>query len=322
LPTVRNLTRPGIRDPATPLHCEDHVFHMMDSADSRTLTMGKQPQAEVVYTNRYNLDMSFKKAYIDMFEDIYRFRALIWQYIRRDFVASYRGTFLGFIWKLILPLVPISVYIFLQLLGIFTTATGMNKALYVACGMTFWSLWAESLSVTLDCLSRQSSMIKKMKVPLIIVYITSIGQILFDTLTRMALVIALLIIYGQTFHWTWIALPVIALPCLVFGFALGVLLSFFAVFTKDVKNVVSIIIRYGLFASAVIFALPMDNPIVERVALCNPMFHLVDGTRNLLVTGTLTYPVYWTFCSIVGVALCLLALKKASSMEERLVWAL
>jgi ABC-type polysaccharide/polyol phosphate export permease len=122
--------------------------------------------------------------------------------------------------------------------------------------------------------------------------------------------------------WTWIALPVLALPCLMFGFSLGVFLSFFAVFTQDVKNVVSIVIRYGLFGSAVIFALPMQNETVSRVVLCNPMYHLVNGTRNLVVTGELTHPMRWALCVAIAFLLCLLALKKASSMEERLIWAL
>lgn len=276
---------------------------------------------EVFYTPDYKLRVSFRTAARTLAKDVYHFRALVWQYVRRDFVASYRGTFLGFFWKLILPLVPISVYIALHLLGVFSAATAMPRPLYVAVGLTLWELWAQTLLVCLNRLNSESSLLKKVRVPLSVVYLTGIGQILFDSLVRMGLLAVLLVIFEIPFSWSWLLLPILVLPLFLFGAGLGIFLSFFAVFSRDVNNVTTVVIRYGLFASAVIFPLPMQGTIGTAVRL-NPLYHLVDGTRTLLVRQTLPHPLAYGICLIAALGIFLLAAKKTCSMEERLVWAL
>ena len=123
------------------------------------------------------------------------------------------------------------------------------------------------------------------------------------------------------FSPSWLLIPVIALPLLIFGAGIGILFSFFAVFSKDVHNVTTVLIRYGLFASAVIFPLPMDGAIGTIIGF-NPMYHMVDGTRHLLVGQPLPHPLAYTVCVLAGLLVFLFAIKKTCSMEERLVWAL
>ncbi len=283
--------------------------------------MVSKDSQEIVYTSGYGRNLGYVAAYSQLLRDLYHFRGLIWQYIRRDFVASYRGTALGVLWRIIMPLVPPSVYIFLHLLGVFRAGTGMPRALYVVAGISFWDLWATTISVTLNRLSSQAAMVKKAKVPLIVVYVTGIGQILFDAMVRFTLLVILLLAFGMPFHWTWLAIPLLAAPFVIFGFGLGVFLSFFAAFTKDVSNAVVIVIRYGLFASAVIFPLPMKG-IVGRVILYNPMYHLIENTRHLIVFGRLVTPQSYWICLIIAFIIFVFTMKKTCSLEERLVSAI
>jgi len=275
----------------------------------------------VVYTNRYRLNLTYREAYSLLLRDVYHFRSLIWQYFRRDFVSSYRGTFLGVLWRIILPLVPASVYIVLQHLGVFSEVVDMPRALYVASGLAFWTLWSSSLSVTMNRPDSQSYLIKKVKVPLAVVYLTGMGQVLFDFALQMGLVIVLMLAYRTGLGWNWLLLPVLFLPVAMFGFGLGLLLSFFNPFVRDLKNVVVIILRYGLFASAVVFPLPMHGW-VRLVVTANPMYHFIEGSRQILVRGDLNHPVAYFAWTTAAFAILAFALKKIYSVEHRLVAAL
>ncbi len=42
--------------------------------------------------------------------DFWSYRTLIWNFARRDLKTRYRGTFLGWIWSLVLPLATLMVY--------------------------------------------------------------------------------------------------------------------------------------------------------------------------------------------------------------------
>lgn len=283
--------------------------------------MSSEEQSEVVYTNRHNLNVPFRQAYSRLFREAYHFRALIWQYLRRDFVASYRGTVLGFLWRIILPLVPMSVYVLLYFVGVFRRGVGMPRTLYVVIGMTFWLLWTNSLSVSMNRVSGQATLLKRVKLPMIVVYLTGLGPILFDLLLHLLLTVVLLLVFGMPFRWTWFLLPVLAMPVFICGVGLGVLLSFFAVFLKDLRNIVLVLIRYGLFASAVIFPLPTTGK-AGIVLAVNPMYHLIENSRNLIVYGTMAGWRAYLVCVAVGVCICLYAVKKITTMEDRLSWAL
>lgn len=292
------------------------------SAPDISATMGgNEETGTAFYTNRYKLNLSSAEAARQIVHNISHYRTLIWQYIRRDFVASYKGSILGVLWKFILPLVPMSVYIWLHVLGVFRADVGMPRAIYVVAGLTFWELWAGSLQLSLNRLQAESNLIKKVRVPLIVVYLTGLGQLLFDTSVRLVLLIVLLLAFSIQPSWSWLLLPVLVAPLLLLGMGLGILLSFFAVFTQDVRNIVTILVRYGMFVSAVIFPLPMDG-FVGSVILANPLYHLVNGSRSVLVHGTLPSAGSYALCVAASVVICLFAFKKTCSMEERLAWAL
>ena len=283
--------------------------------------MWTEEQQEVVYSNRYNLNVGFRQAYSRLFHEAYHFRTLIWQYIRRDFVASYRGTMLGFLWRVILPLVPVSVYILLYLAGVFSRGVGMPRTLYVVIGMTLWLLWTNSLSVTMNRFSAEANLLKRVKLPMIVVYLTGLGPILFDLMLHLALMVVLLLAFRIPFQWTWLLLPVLMVPIFLFGTGLGILLSFFAVFLKDLKNIVTVATRYGLFASCVIFPLPKTGK-AGIVLVLNPMYHLIENTRQLVVNGRMDGWHGYLAVVVLGVLICLYAVKKIVTMEDRLSWAL
>jgi len=127
--------------------------------------------------------------------------------------------------------------------------------------------------------------------------------------------------FNIQFAWGWLLLPVLGLPFVIFGFGLGILLSFFSVFSSDVKNITTIVIRYGLFLSAVIFPLPTAG-FVGAIVACNPLYHMIENTRNLLVHGFLPNPTGYSACIALAAGVFLFALKKTCAMENRLVWAL
>jgi lipopolysaccharide transport system permease protein len=220
-----------------------------------------------------------------------------------------------------MPLVPMSVYVLLHVLGVFRSWTGMPRVLYVVAGMSFWTLWSDIVSVSVARLNNEVEMVKRLRAPLIVIYLTGVGQVLFDTMVRLALLVTLLVCFGAGFGWQWLMLPVLLLPLFAFGLGLGILLSFFAVFTRDVNNAVAIVLRYGVFLSGVIFPLPAMGTIGKVVQL-NPMFHMVDGARSLVVNGYM--PNVWAYClcAAISVCICIFALNKSYSMHQRLAWAL
>jgi len=114
-------------------------------------------------------------------------------------------------------------------------------------------------------------------------------------------------------HWGWLPLviPVLFLTALAFA-SVGLL------FTSIVPSIDHMTLPFFLFimpmafASSTYFPLP-DNAILDAVVLLNPLHHLSEGLRDLLIDGRLTGHIP------IASGLCLLTLLALVPLDMRLL---
>lgn len=107
-----------------------------------------------------------------------------------------------------------------------------------------------------------------------------------------------------TLHWLWLpaAIPLIFLAALSFS-AIGLY------FTAIIPSIDHMSLPFFLvimpigFASSTYFPLP-DLPWLTAIAQANPLHHLAEGLRGLLLHGTVT----WHLAAATGLCLLLLAM--------------
>lgn len=105
-------------------------------------------------------------------------------------------------------------------------------------------------------------------------------------------------------HWIWlpVVLPLLFLAALAFS-AIGLL------FTATLPSMDHMGLPFFLvimplgFASSTYFPLP-DLPVLAQIVQANPLHHLAEGLRSLLISGTPT----WHLASAAGLCLLLLAI--------------
>ncbi len=276
-----------------------------------------KPLKTEIYTSNHRLKSSFIEVYNFYIHSLLKYKKFMWANFLKNFKASYEQSFLRFFWKLTLPLVPVGVYVILQMIGVLKGSTNMPKVLYVVIGMTFWQLFTSSLQAVISSPIKDSAMLKKMNLPFILFYISNLGEVIFDFLIRIGLVVILFFILGVDFNFWWLALPFMSIPFIVSALALGIFISFFSVFFGDIKNIVDIVVRYGLFASGVIFPLPASLSFSFYLKL-NPLYIYIENLRSLVVFGSISdFGPFWIANSVVFI-FCLFVLKKLYSIEARL----
>src|SRR5688572_27430079 len=117
----------------------------------------------VYYSNLYRNNPGFREVYSYYMNAFTQYKKFMWVSFLTNFKASYRQSFLGIIWKIILPLVPVVVYVILQLLGLLRQNSSMAPALYVVIGMTFWQLFASSILTIMASSTKDRAVLKKNK---------------------------------------------------------------------------------------------------------------------------------------------------------------
>lgn len=271
----------------------------------------------IKYDRTYRLNASLSHVCRFYFSAVLNYRVFIWANFLKYFKATHRQSYFQLLWKILLPLIPVSVYLVMQLLGFLKSSKEMPAALFVIIGMTFWQLFSSSLSLTMNAPDKERALLKKVNLPFLLFYISSLGEVIFDYLIRLFLIWALLIYYKVPFSFNWILLPFFLIPFLLFGAGLGIFLSFFSIFYKDVKNLAELFLRYGLFASGVLFPITGEGEWVSILQM-NPLLILIDNFRSLLVFSSFSNTNHLSLTSAFIVLFILYTFKKLYSLEPRL----
>jgi lipopolysaccharide transport system permease protein len=95
---------------------------------------------EIIKPSSSLLDLNLK--------EIWRYRDLLFLFVRRDFVSVYKQTILGPLWFIIQPIFTTFVFtvVFGQLASIPTD--GLPQVLFYLCGITCWNYFAECITKT------------------------------------------------------------------------------------------------------------------------------------------------------------------------------
>jgi len=230
------------------------------------------------------MDKSALGAIAALIREIWTYRSHIAVVFSGDFRSSYRGTVLGIFWNFILPLLPVSVYIMLVNLKVFPQYEGLEPAVYISLNVSLWLLFTGVITRPMLMVRQRTQDAMKTAIPLTAAISASFGQLCFDTLVRLALVVTLVVAFGQVPqpHLPYLALTV--MTGLVFCFSLGLILSIFDMIYPDIDRITTIILQYGIFLSGVIFPVSTLGPL-SVLENYNPFNVFIKSARDFLFFG-------------------------------------
>jgi len=245
----------------------------------------------------------------------------IWEAFKRNFRSNYAETVLGIGWSLILPLVPIGVYVLLASMRVVTRAEDIPFVLYICIGVTVYGMATGPIQDTIGAIRGEGALLSKTNVGVITVVLSRFGQLVWDTLVRLVAIIAIMAWIGVTPSWGAVLTLLVVIPLFVLALSLGLICGILNTVAKDVANIVGIIIRYGFFFSSVIFPMPTEGTLA-KILLFNPFNTYVVEVRNLLVKGRIENLELFLITSVVSFAIFLFAAIALRRSEARLRSAL
>jgi lipopolysaccharide transport system permease protein len=269
----------------------------------------------------YQPDNSLKNGYVNIFVEIVREikknQWLILQLFKRDLLATYKQSFIGIFWVIILPLVSVLTFVVLNHSGIFTIdRLDVPYPLFAIWGLTFWQTFSTGLLAAANALVKAGSMVVKINFSKKALVIASAGQALIPLATLTALALLLSFIYGYL-PSPWILLvPVLAIPLLVMVLGLGLILSLLNGIIRDIGNVLSMLITFLLFLTPILYPLPKEGGFA-RISSLNPLYYLINLPRDLILFGTSTNWTGFIWSSITALLVFLLCLVAFHLTETR-----
>src|SRR5574341_6320 len=260
----------------------------------------------------YEPDNSLKKGYLSVFSEIFRElrdnRWLTYQLFKRDFFATYKQSLFGVFWAFILPIVSVSTFIVLNRSGLFSIGDiNVPYPIYAVLGMAFWQLFSTGLLGSSNALVKAGSMITQINFSKKSLVIASAGQSIVSFLIQFALAVFLFFMYGFAPSGAILLVPLIIIPILFLTLGLGFILSLVNGIMRDIGNVMGLLMTFLMFLTPVLYAKPKIG-ILMHMTKYNPLYYMVSGSRDLVLTGTISEPEGFfitVFSSFVTFFICL-----------------
>lgn len=222
-------------------------------------------------------------------------KALTLQFIRRQVDTRHRGSYLGVIWVLLLPLMMMGLYTFVfgvifngsfkvaDATGAIIEYRGASYALGVFLSLSIFQFFSECLAGSPTIIVGNANYVKKVVFPLEILPLAVVGAATWNFLITMGLVVVGMFALGVAPAAQACWFPVIIAPLILL--ALGVTWFFAAlgVFLRDVAQVMGFVSMVLMYASAVFYSSSMIPGGYMRFLAWNPLLHILENSRRVLI---------------------------------------
>ena len=224
-----------------------------------------------------------------MLRDMMISRELAWRLLVRNISSRYRHTFLGYVWAFLPPIMTAGVFVFLQKAGYFTVGqTQVPYAVFVLAGLILWQAFADAVQAPLRLVQQSHSILTKVNFPREALVLAGMGEVLFASLIRLALLMLASFWFGVGLPWTAIWFPFGVLVLIGMGIALGLLITPVAILYHDVGQALPFALYLWMFLTPVIYPIPATWP-GSLFALLNPVSPVLDTTRDWLFSSSPQY---------------------------------
>ena len=237
-------------------------------------------------SEKWDLVITANRGWFDVdLAGIWRYRDLIWLFIRRDFVANYVQTILGPIWFILQPLFSSLVYtiIFSKVARIPTD--GLPPFLFYMAGSIIWGYFATCFQNTSSTLTGNAGIFGKvyfprLSVPLATV-ISSLGKFLLNFMLFMGFLIYF--VYGteSLVQLTWYAffLPLMVLQLALLGLGCGIFISALSTKYRDISYLMGFGVQLWMYATPVVYPLSQVPQGYRTLYMLNPVAAIVEFFR-------------------------------------------
>ncbi len=229
--------------------------------------------------------------------DLWRYRDLLWMFVRRDFVAVYKQTILGPIWFFIQPLLTTLTFTII-FSGVAKMSTdGLPPMLFYLAGTTPWNYFATCLTKTSTTFKDNANLFGKVYFPRLITPLSIVVSTLIQfAIQFFTLVIALgwYLLQGADIHpnlsGILIGTPLLILMLGGLGLGCGVIISSLTTKYRDLAFLVTFGVQLAMYATPVVYPLAVA-PTEHRFWLeLNPIAGIIEAFRSLyLGAGTFSW---------------------------------
>jgi len=237
------------------------------------------------YDKEWDLVIEGSTSLFDInFKDLWRYRDLLYLFVKRDFISFYKQTILGPLWFFLQPLFTtiIFTFIFGKLAGISTD--GLPQPLFYLAGITAWNYFADCLTKTSTVFKDNAQIFGKVYFPRLILPLSLVVSNLVRFGVQMLLFFGMMsyyVVVGTTFapNWVIIIFPILVLLMAMLGLGLGLIITALTTKYRDLAFLITFGVQLLMYTTTVIYPLSAAPERFKKIIEMNPMTGILEALR-------------------------------------------
>ncbi len=240
-----------------------------------------------------------------LFKELYAYREMIFNLVKRDLKGRYKGSVLGFLWTFLNPLLQLVVYTIVFSMVMIAPIEEYYLFLFVA--LVPWIMFATSVSGGCSCIRAQQDMVKKIYFPREVLPISYVTSQLVNMVLSFLVVFLVLLLAGKGLDpYALLFLPIIVLVEYLLAMGFCMIFSALTVYLRDLEYLLGIFILAWQFLSPIMYDISMVPEEIMPIFEINPMTPVIIAYRDILFYQKAPELSTLTSASVFGIVIVVL----------------
>lgn len=227
-----------------------------------------------------------KRKFVTTYNDILRYKDLLFFLILRDIKVLYKQTILGFGWAILQPFLTMIVFsiIFGKLAKI--PSEGIPYPIFNYTGLLPWTYFSTVIIRSTQSLVNNKTLITKAYFPRVFLPLAPAFSKLLDFLIAFLMLVLMMVYYHIFPSLNILFLPYLVILMMLFATGAGMWLSALAIQYRDINFAINFIVRLLMYAAPVVWPVSLIPSRYRLLYGLYPMGGVIEGFRAALLNKT------------------------------------
>ncbi|MFC1496875.1 ABC transporter permease [Verrucomicrobiota bacterium] len=224
------------------------------------------------------------------FNEMLRYRDLLYFLTLRDIKVKYKQTLLGIAWSILVPSITAIIFYFLFGRVAKLPSDGLHPFLFYLSGLVIWQYFSTSLSMASSSLVGSANLITKIYMPRLFMPLSACIAALVDFALSFCVLIFFMLFLKTLPAMTVFLAPLLIITAFATAAGAGFVFSALNVKYRDIRYVIPFVIQIWMFCSVIIpfSKIPKAWGAWKYLYGLNPMGGVVEGFRWCLMHNRMT----------------------------------
>jgi ABC-type polysaccharide/polyol phosphate export permease len=211
-------------------------------------------------------------------------RFLLFEMAKRDIASKHVGSFLGFFWTFVNPLVMIFIFWLVFSIGFkMKPKHNVPFVVWLTAGLAVWNTFSEIIVKSTTSITSHAHLVKKVVFPLSILPIVQLLSSFITHVVFMLLLVCMILLYRMPVSLYWLQAIYYFAAMAVLAVGLGWITSSVNVFARDTGQIVTLLLLFGMYLTPLFWDMGMMPKKIQFFLKLNPMFYIVQGYRDSFI---------------------------------------